>query len=267
MQDFDKINRQVVALNGLVSAIVGGMFGLANTIIVITLFTLVSTNYFMNFYIGGFMMILGVMLLYRVYKRRGVISNTTNTPEASAAASQLTINSLNGFEESQGLLRRTEHPAYKGGIGNDILHGPLEYKDSFVLADEWNTTLNTYIKQSEYTMSLGHILAGALCILLEKQLFKSLDDHFRVPIYMLFGSSLSFVIVYAVFDIIEIIKSMYHQVILRRSARSYTPAILTNLLYLTIISMSCIMGGGLGIVYGVADIEGLFRFSVRLVYL
>ena len=55
--------------------------------------------------------------------------------------------------------------------------------------------------------------------------------------------------------------------ILRRSQQSYTPAILTNLLYLAMISMSCVMGGGLGIVYGIADIEGLFEESLRLVYL
>lgn len=68
----------MLAINALVSAVVGGMFGLANTIIVIFVFTMISTNYFMNFYIGGFMMILGVMLLYRVYKRRGVITHTTS---------------------------------------------------------------------------------------------------------------------------------------------------------------------------------------------
>ena len=170
------------------------------------------------------------------------------------------------MEESQRLLSRTEHPSYKGGVGNDILHGPLEYKDSYAAPESWNPTLNMYIKQSEYIMSIGKILSGALCILLEKQLFSKLDDHFRVPIYMLIGSSLSFVIVYAVFDIIEIIKTLYHQVILRRSQRSYTPAILTNLLYLVMICMSCFMGGGLGIVYGIADIEGLFEESLRLVY-
>ena len=31
--------------------------------------------------------------------------------------------------------------------------------------------------------------------------------------------------------------------------------------------MSCLMGGGLGIVYGIADIEGLFAKSIRMVYL
>ena len=71
-------------------------------------------------------------------------------------------------------------------------------------------TLNTHIKQSEYIMSVSLILSGTLCILLEKQLFTRLDDHFRVPIYMLIGSSMSFVIIYAVFDLIEIIKTMYH---------------------------------------------------------
>ena len=71
---FEGISKYVVAINALISPIVGGMFGLANTIIVITIFTAVSTNYFMNFYIGGFMIILGVMLLYRVCKRRAVTS-------------------------------------------------------------------------------------------------------------------------------------------------------------------------------------------------
>ena len=32
------------------------------------------------------------------------------------------------------------------------------------------------------------------------------------------------------------------------------------------ICMATFMGGGLGIVYGIADIEGLFDISVRLVY-
>ena len=30
--------------------------------------------------------------------------------------------------------------------------------------------------------------------------------------------------------------------------------------------MATLMGGGLGIVYGIADIEGLFEISLRLVY-
>ena len=59
-------------------------------------------------------------------------------------------------------------------------------------------------------MSFGFILSGALCILLEKHMFSRLDDHFRVPIYVLIGSSLSFLIIYAIVDIIEIIKTLYH---------------------------------------------------------
>ena len=53
---------------------------------------------------------------------------------------------------------------------------------------------------------------------------------------------------------------------MRRGTESYTPAILTNMLYLVMICMACFMGGGLGIVYGIADIEGLFEESLRLVY-
>ena len=46
----------------------------------------------------------------------------------------------------------------------------------------------------------------------------------------------------------------------------YTPAIMTNLLYLTMILMGVFMGGGLGIVYGIADVEGLFDQGLNLVY-
>ena len=82
--NIEQINKYVIALNSLISAIVGGMFGLANTIIVITIFTAVSTNYFMNFYIGGFMMILGVMLLVRVCKRRGMTTTLANSASFGA---------------------------------------------------------------------------------------------------------------------------------------------------------------------------------------
>ena len=76
MQPFSlkAISRQVMAINALTSAVFGGMFGLGNTITVIFIFTLVSTNYFMNFYIGGFLMILGAVLLYKVWKRQGMIT-------------------------------------------------------------------------------------------------------------------------------------------------------------------------------------------------
>ena len=32
------------------------------------------------------------------------------------------------------------------------------------------------------------------------------------------------------------------------------------------IYMACFMGGGLGIVYGIADVEGLFDISMKLLY-
>ena len=83
---------------------------------------------------------------------------------------------------------------------------------------------------------------------------------------MIIGSSMSFLIAYTTFDFIEFIKMGFHYMILRGSARTYRPAILTNLLYLVMMFMSCVMGGGLGIVYGIADIEGLFAESIRLVY-
>lgn len=66
---------------------------------------------------------------------------------------------------------------------------------------------------AEYAMSIVKILSGILCLTLEKHNFKYFDDHYKVPIYMIVGSSLSFLIVYALFDIIELCKTCAHHTI------------------------------------------------------
>ena len=122
------------------------------------------------------------------------------------------------------------------------------------------------IKQAEYGMSLLKVMSGILVLTLEKHNFKNFNDYLKVPLYMIVGSSISFLITYTVFDLIELVKMGYHRFIIRRSSANYRPAILTNLLYIYMVSMSCFIGGGLGIVYGIADIEGLFKYSLYLVY-
>ena len=202
-------------------------------------------------------MVIGVMLLYRISKRRGMIS--------SDLAQKDNISLDGGTDENESLLSIPKNPTYKGGVGAEILHVPLEYKNSYVLT-EFNDLINEYNRQAEYIMSFLFVVSGLLTLLLEKHNFKSFDDHYKVPIYMCIGASLSFVIIYAIFDFIEIFKTMYHEWFMRRSHSTYEPAILTNLLYLTMIVMGCFMGGGLGIVYGITDVEGLFSQSMRLVY-
>jgi len=69
-----KLDKVIVSQNALGGALFGGMMGLANTIFIIAIFTLISVNEFMNFYVGSFFIVIGTMLLYRVHKRRGMIS-------------------------------------------------------------------------------------------------------------------------------------------------------------------------------------------------
>jgi len=73
--DLNKLDKVILSQNAVGGALFGGMMGLANTIFIIAIFTLVSVNEFMNFYVGGFFMAIGALLLYRVWKRRGMISN------------------------------------------------------------------------------------------------------------------------------------------------------------------------------------------------
>jgi len=69
-----KLDKVIVSQNALGGALFGGMMGLASTIFIIAIFTLISVNEFMNFYVGSFFIVIGTMLLYRVHKRRGMIS-------------------------------------------------------------------------------------------------------------------------------------------------------------------------------------------------
>lgn len=212
-------------------------------------------------------MIIGAGLLYRVHKKRYMIASDSGTPAGYGG--------LQNEEESESLLAPEASPIYKGGIGAQILHMPLSYKDSTVVPAEWNPTINLYIKQAEYSMSVVKVLSGGLTLLLEKHNFEHLDDHYKVPIYMIIGSSLSFLVVYTLFDFIEIAKQYYDSCMrmLRTSdsnsqsvARPSRPAITSNLLYLLMICMACFFGGGLGIVYGITDVEGLFTVSMYMVY-
>jgi len=202
-------------------------------------------------------MVLGGILLYRVHRRRGMVMTDFG-------------------KKNDGMMARDDEDAeaasllssnlFKGGIGSEVLHQPLRYKDSYLLPERLNPIINEYIRQAEYAMSVGMFLCGLLTLTLEKHNFSKFDDHYKIPIYMLIGSSLAFLITYALFDIIESTQLFTSWIRSENRTLSH-PAILTNMLYLSMISMACIMGGGLGIVYGVNDIEGLFSTSLRLVYL
>ena len=156
-----KLDKVVVSQNALGGALFGGMIGLSSTIFIIAVFTLISVNEFMNFYVGGFFIVIGTMLLYRVHKRRGMISTDLRN-NGSLRAEQ---------DEEESLLRESEAPTYKGGIGAEILHLPMQYTDSHISNASLNEAMNYSIKQIEYAMSVSKILSGILCLTLEKENF------------------------------------------------------------------------------------------------
>ena len=78
---------------------------------------------------------------------------------------------------------------------------------------------------------------------------------------------MGFFLIYGVTHIAELAKRMHHGWFIGGvDLKQYTPAIMTNLLYLTMVCMGIFMGGGLGIVYGIADVEGLIEISIKSVY-
>ena len=77
-------------------------------------------------------MVLGALLLYKVHKRRGLIAMDLGN-EASNKKNDLEEPS----DEGEKLLSEEfQSPQYKGGVGADILHIPLSYKDSYLLSAE-----------------------------------------------------------------------------------------------------------------------------------
>ncbi len=121
------------------------------------------------------------------------------------------VGSLSKDEDaSETLLKSTDKANYKGGAGADILHIPLTYEDSYIVSPEINQQVDEYIKLSEYAMSLAITLAGILCLLLEKHNFSKFEDEYKIPIYMLMGASMAFVVVYTVFDLVEVVNTSIH---------------------------------------------------------
>ena len=131
----------------------------------------------------------------------------------------LTTNSGDDDEAGESLLashhdQNGQFTAYHGGLSGQILrivkspiadsYIPLSYKDSLLVPSEWKTAINEYIRHVEYAMSVAVLLSGTLNMLLEKHNFKSFDDHYKVPIYMLIGSSLAFLVAYGLFDFVEL---------------------------------------------------------------
>ena len=99
---FDQIDRKRATRNAGTSAIVGGIFGTINTVGIVAIFTLVSTNQYMNFYLGGFFMVIGVLVLVRVHKRRGLISTDITANQGASAGGKK--NDDGEEDENEGLL-------------------------------------------------------------------------------------------------------------------------------------------------------------------
>jgi len=60
----------------------------------------------------------------------------------------------------------------------------------------------------EYLFAFSSLVAGAMAVFLEKQWFKSIDDRWKVPVYGMMGASFSFLLLYALVEVVEIIKEM-----------------------------------------------------------
>jgi len=58
----------------------------------------------------------------------------------------------------------------------------------------------------EYFFAFSALVAGIMTIFLEKEWFRTIDDKLKVPVYGLFGSSLTFIFIYIMVDLTEMVK-------------------------------------------------------------
>lgn len=107
-------------------------------------FTAISTNMIINFYMGGIFLMFGGIILYRVHRRRGMVSTDFGKKNDGLSLSEAAAQAEEDVEAAS--LLSTESLTYKGGIGCEVLHLPLRYKDSYLLPASFNPIINEYIR-------------------------------------------------------------------------------------------------------------------------
>ena len=110
----------------------------------------------------------------------------------------------------------------------------------------------------EYTLAGMTVLSGALGILLDKEIFSTMDDMLKIPIYAWLGCSLSFTVNYTSIDMIETTKDWWHFYVCKREQRVYIPLVVSNLQHYLLLVASIMIGILYGAGYGFVDIESLY---------
>ena len=82
----------------------------------------------------------------------------------------------------------------------------MALNDSVMLSAQKNKQINLYTQRLEYSFAISSLIAGAMAVFLEKRWFYSINDAWKVPVYGMMGSSYSFIVIYMIVDILEILK-------------------------------------------------------------
>jgi len=97
-------------------------------------------------------------------------------------------------------------------------------------------------------ISIMIILSGISSILLERDIFKLLSPHAKIPLYALLGMTLAFAILFSLIDIINYIAGFCQP--------AYSKAIVDSKPQLiVVIILSCFMGFLYGVIFAVLDVE------------
>lgn len=104
------------------------------------------------------------------------------------------------------------------------------------------------------------ILSGIICFTLEQQWYHGLSPVFKVPLYMILGTSVAFALTFSVVDLVNYILGFLQVAIAKPFVESASQVYM-------VLTTALIMGGLFGLVFGVMDVEDEVSYQIRLALL
>jgi len=104
------------------------------------------------------------------------------------------------------------------------------------------------------------IVSGILCFVLERNWFVGLSPLAKVPLYTLLGISVAFALVFSLVDLLNYLTGLFQPQVAKTLVESKQQVYL-------VLTITLLMGGIFGFIFGVLDVEDELGYHMRLALL
>merc|ERR1719215_656107 len=104
------------------------------------------------------------------------------------------------------------------------------------------------------------IMSGLICFTLEQQWYHGTSALFKVPLYMILGTSVAFALTFSVVDLVNYIRGFLQVSVAKPFVESASQVYM-------VLATALIMGGLFGLIFGVMDVEDEVSYQIRLALL